>query len=199
MEEEQRAKSKTPSFQVSDRRFWVENEAIIDEAPELQQKYPSVVEELKARTEAAEDKLRERLRELEEENTSFRERINKNLERRVEEEKAAFLKSLLEVVDNFERAIRAAEETSNFTGLLDGVRLNLELLHKKFQDAGVEPISNLNQTFDPNEAEALSTVNVSDPEMDHKVVEVVQTGYRLGERVIRPAMVHVGRWRAKED
>jgi molecular chaperone GrpE len=199
MEEDQRAKSKTTSFQVSDRRFWVENEAIIDEAPELQQKYPSVVEELKARTEAAEDKLRERLRELEEENTSFRERINKNLERRIEEEKAAFLKSLLEVVDNFERAIRAAEETSNFAGLLDGVRLNLELLHKKFQDAGVEPISNLNEVFDPNEAEALITVNVSDPEMDQKVVEVVQTGYRLGERVIRPAMVHVGRWRAKED
>jgi molecular chaperone GrpE len=98
------------------------------------------------------------------------------------------------VLDNFQRAIAVAEETSDFEGFLEGVKLNLDLLVKRFQEAGVEPIDNLNGTFDPNEAEALGVVKVSDPELDQKVVEVVQPGYRLGDRVIRPAMVNVGRW-----
>lgn len=197
-DEERERQGKSAAFQVSDRRFWVDNEASIDEAPEPEPQYPSVVEELKARTEAAEEKLRERLEQLQEENASFRSRLNKNLDRRLEEEKAEFMKNLLEVVDNFERAIRAAEKTSSFEGLLDGVKMNLELLLKKFLDAGVSSIENLHQTFDPNEAEALGVVDVTDPEMDHKVVEVVQPGYRLGERIIRPAIVNVGRWKGSE-
>jgi molecular chaperone GrpE len=186
-------REKESDFQISDRRFWVVNESSIDEAPELEPKYPSVVEELKARTEAAEDKLKERLQQLEEENASFRKRINRNLDRRVEEEKEKFLRSFLEVVDNFQRAIEAVEETSNFDGLLEGVKLNLDLLLKKLQEAGVEPIDNLNDVFDPNEAEALGVVEVSDPALDQKVVEIIQRGYRLGDKVIRPAMVNVGR------
>jgi molecular chaperone GrpE len=199
MKKERERRDNQSTFQVSDRRFWVDNKTSIDDAPELQPKYPSVVEELKARTEAAEDKLKERLQELEEENASFRSRINKNLDKRIEEEKAAFMKSLLEVVDNLERAIQAAEDTSNHEVLLEGVRLNLELLLKRFQESGVSPINNLHETFDPDEAEALGVVEVSDPDMDHKVVEVVQQGYRLGERVIRPAMVNVGRWQGAEE
>jgi len=197
-EEEKEKQSESAAFQVSDRRFWVENEASIDESPELQPQYPSVVEELKARTEAAEDKLKERLQQLEEENASFRSRLNKNLDRRLEEEKAEFLKTFLEVVDNFERAISAAEVTSSFESLLDGVKLNQELLLKRFRDAGVSPIENLNETFDPNEAEALGVVDVTDPEMDQTVVEVVQQGYRLGKRIIRPAIVYVGTWKGSE-
>jgi molecular chaperone GrpE len=199
MDREQDDRSKRANFHVSDRRFWVDNETSIDEAPEPTPRYPSVVEELKARTEAAEDKLKQRLQELDEENASFRSRINKNLDKRLEEEKAAFLLSLLEVIDNFERAIRAAEETSSFDALLEGVRMNLELLLKRFQDAGVMPIDNLHQEFDPNESEALGVVEVSDSEMDHKVVEIVQQGYRLGDRVIRPAVVNVGSWRGSAE
>jgi len=199
MEERKREEQgKSGVFQVSDRRFWVDNEASIDDAPELQPQYPSVVEELKARTEAAENKLKQRLQQLEEENASFKSRLNKNLDRRLEEEKAVFLKTLLEIVDNFERAIRAAEETSSFEGLLEGVKLNLELFLKRFQDAGVSPIENLHETFDPNEAEALGVVDVDDPEMDQTVVEVIQQGYRLGERIIRPSIVNVGKWKGSE-
>jgi len=194
MKKEQGQRDRQSSFQVSDRRFWVENEKSIDEAPELQAKYPSVVEELKARTEAAEDKLKQRLEELEKENASFKDRINRNLDRRIEQEKTKFLKGLLEVVDNLERAIRAAENTSNLEGLLEGVRLNLELLLRRFQESGVSRIDNLYEPFDPNEAEALGVLEVSDPELDQKVVEVIQQGYRLGDRVIRPAVVNVGRW-----
>jgi molecular chaperone GrpE len=195
MEKEEEAQDKTTDFQVSDRRFWVENEESIEEAADLEPKYPSVVEELKARTEAAEEKLKERLQQLDEENASFRSRISKNLERRVQDEKAEFVKSLLEVLDNFQRAIVAAERTSDFEGLLQGVKLNFDLLLKRFQEAGVEPIDILNSPFDPNEAEALGMVEVSDPDLDDKVVEIFQQGYRLGERVIRPATVNVGKFR----
>ena len=198
MGKERENQDDTSSFLVSDRRFWVENEASLDGASEPETRYPSFVEELKARTEAAEEKLKERLQQLDEENASFRDRLNRNLDKRLDEEKAEFLSSLLEVIDNLERAIQAAQETSNLEGLLDGVKLNLELLLKKFRYAGAEPIDNYGEAFDPNIAEALGVVAVSEPDLDQKVVEVIQKGYRLGDRIIRPAMVNVGMWQEEK-
>jgi molecular chaperone GrpE len=192
-------KTDTPDFHVIDRRFWVENESKIETATIPEVKYPSFIEELKTRTEAAEQKLAEKIQQLDQENAAYRERIDRQLEKRVSQERADFIKSLLEVIDNFERALSAADEASSFEALRDGVRLNLNLLLMKFTAAGVAPIENLNQPFDPSEAEALSVQTVSDPELDNKVVEVVQKGYRLGDQLLRPAVVHVGRYGDKNS
>lgn len=181
------------SFQVTDRRFWVEDETIAEKAEIPEQKYPSFVEELKARTEAAEQKLRERLEKLEEENAAFRERLNSQIEKRVNREKADFLTPLLEVIDNFERALTASEDSSNYESLREGVQLNLGLFLSRLRAIGVEVIDNLNEPFNPAEAEAIGVVQVDDPDLDQKVVAVLQKGYRLGDHILRPAMVNVGR------
>ena len=66
-----------------DRRFWVEDETAVEKATVSGTKYPSFVEELKARTEASEMKLKERLEQIDLENSAFRQRLNKDLDRQV--------------------------------------------------------------------------------------------------------------------
>lgn len=182
-----------PGFQVSDRRFWVQDESIVDRATLTEVKYPSFVEELKARTEAAEQKLRERLEHLDKENAAYRERLERMVEQRVDRVKAELLLDYLEIADNLERALEAASAPEGLSALREGVALNLGLLLKKLRSAGVEPIKTLQVPFDPTHAEAVGIIPVEDPEQDGLVLEELQRGYRLNEQVLRPARVRVGK------
>jgi molecular chaperone GrpE len=120
-----------------------------------------------------------------------------NFKRRVEEERgetarlanAALIINMLPLLDDLDRALKNID--AHLAGLtwVDGIRL----IHRKFQAllemAGVEEIAADGQTFDPSVHEAISEA----PGEPSKVVSVVQKGYRLGDRVIRPAMVIVGK------
>jgi len=187
-------KESEKGFQVTDRRFWVEEPGAESSSGKPQKKYPSFVEELKARTEAAEKKLREKIEQLDQENSAFRSRLEKHVENRLASAKAEFIGDLLEVVDNLELAVDRAEHSADFQSLKEGIELILSLFLRKLRSAGVEPIESLEGDFDPNEAEAVSVVPVDHPEKDHKVVTVLQKGYRLGDKVLRPARVQVGQY-----
>ncbi len=184
---------KKSAFQVSDRRFWAQDESIIDRANVPESKYPSFVEELKARTEAAEQKLRERLEQLDKENAAYRERLERLVETRVDRIKADLLHEYLEVADNLERALGAATSADAFEALKEGVSLNLGLLLTKLRAAGVEPVETLHAPFDPAHAEAVGVISVERPEQDGLVLEELQKGYRLKDQVLRPARVRVGK------
>jgi len=181
-------------IQVTDRRFWVQDPPEDRESAPAGRRYPTVVEELKQRTELAEQRLREKLQQLEEENAAFRKRLEKEMSRRLEQEKLDLLRGFLEISDNLERALEATETTPNFEALREGVRLSLELFLDRMQTLGVEPIEVLDKPFDPNEAEAVGSVPVNDARLDQQVTEVVQRGFRCGDQVLRPAKVHVGRY-----
>ena len=77
--------------------------------------------------------------------------------------------------------------------LVDGVRLTLSSLAKKVSELGAERIAVLGHPFDPRVAEAVDSVPVTDPAQDEVVVQEVRAGYRIGDRVLRPARVRVGR------
>ena len=189
------SKKEVPEFQVMDRRFWVEDEAAIDKATVAEPKYPSFVEELKARTEASEMKLRERLEQIDSENSAFRQRLTKDLDRQVKGEKADLLRDILDVVDNLERAVESGRNSSDLEALLNGVELILAQLVKKLGRADVKVIESKGQVFNPEEAEAMGVALVDDPELDQQVVEVIKKGYRLADGpVLRPALVMVGRF-----
>ena len=74
-------------FQITDRRFWVQDDSKIDKTQISGPQYPSVVEELKARTELAEQKLKEKLQEIDKENNAFRRRLSKEMDKRLQREK----------------------------------------------------------------------------------------------------------------
>lgn len=188
------AEKEDAHFQVEDRRFWAQDEAVLDRAEAPEKRYPSFVEELKSRTELAERRLGEKLEELSKENDAFRERLTREFDRRVEREKQALLLGFLDVVDNLERALQAGEDLAS---LKAGVRLNLDLFLYKLKSNGVEPIDPIDQPFNPQEAEAIGVQPAPRETLDNIVVEVVQKGYRMGDQIIRPARVRVGRYFAR--
>jgi len=126
-----------------------------------------------------------------------------NFKRRVEEERtetarfanASLIINLLPLMDDLERALHNID--THLAGLtwVDGIRL----IHRKFQAvmemAGVQEIPADGREFDPSMHEAVAQV----PGEENKVVSVVQKGYRLGDRVIRPAMVVVGQGQQKQQ
>lgn len=186
-------KKREERFQVTDRRSWLEDESVISQSEVPETRYPSYVEELKARTELAERKLKQRLERLESDNDALRKRLERTLEQRLDRFKMDLLLRFLEVADNLERALQAAESGSDLQELRQGVELNLRLFLDRLGEAGIEPIQVLNQPFDPHQAEAVGLVPVTDPELDQRVVEVVQRGYLYGGRLLRPAKARVGR------
>ncbi len=183
-----------PKFQVTDKRFWVNDENMLERAEVPQERYPSFVEELKARTEAAERKLKERLATLESENQAFRERLDRRMQDEVERRTGEVISDLLEVLDNLELALGAAVEEVDGKSLREGVELCARLFRTKLATYGVEALELDGRPFDPQVAEAVAVSPVDDPAKDSVVLETVQRGYRIGERVLRPARVRVGRY-----
>jgi len=99
---------------------------------------------------------------------------------------------ILPVVDNLERAILSIRETSD----IDALKQGIELIYANFRDFlkqnGVQEIECLNQDFNSDIQEALTKIPVQNPEQKGKVVDVIEKGYYLHDRVIRFARVVVG-------
>ena len=99
------------------------------------------------------------------------------------------IKAIIPVLDSFDRALQTSPEKSEFHS-------GMELIHKQLVDAltklGVKPISAKGEQFDPRYHEAIEMVDTEDVD-DHQVLEELQRGYRLKDRLLRPAMVRVAR------
>jgi molecular chaperone GrpE len=166
------------------------------ETPNLK---PSYVEELEARTKAAERQVQEvqarfdQLRQqLQRETDETRQRLNRSADERAEQSKARFIESLLPVMDDLERAIDAASKEGSGDAILQGVRSTAARFQSALTSAGVEPIAAVGEPFNPELHEAVDTEE-TDPEMDGIVVGEYSRGFRMGDRLLRPARVKVGR------
>jgi molecular chaperone GrpE len=134
--------------------------------------------------------------ELKRETDELRQRLSRNADERVTREKAAFISSLLPVVDNLQRAVEAAEAGGAQESLLDGLRGTISGFENALAQAGAEPVEALAQPFDPEMHEAVDTLEV-EPELDGTVTAQYGRGYRLGNQLLRPARVQVGRARSE--
>lgn len=195
-----------PEIRVTDRRrILLDDDVPVDDEVrgEVTTLKPSYVEELEARTKAAEQKLQEvqsrfeQLRKkLQSETDETRVRLNRAADERAHREKADFIAGLLPVLDNLQRASAAAQTTSSPQVIAEGIRQTASSFENALAAAGVEPIDAIGQPFDPQLHDAVETVGV-DPEDEGKVVADYARGYKIGDRLLRPARVKVGRNRAK--
>jgi len=149
--------------------------------------------------------VQERLRQLEQEAIQMneqrekllldfkhmRERTQKDLDIRLFREKEKFFKSFLPVLDSFERAQQSLNENSSVTALLEGFRLIGNQLMEALATEGLEPVET-ECHFDPRFHEAVGEVENEDKPDDY-IYDELSRGYRLGERLIRPAMVRLSR------
>jgi molecular chaperone GrpE len=103
------------------------------------------------------------------------------------------IKTLLPVIDSFERALQVKSDSNEF-------RNGIELIYKQLQDAlaklGVRVIPANGEPFDPHYHEAIEMVETADAP-DHQIIEELQRGYKLKDRLLRPAMVKVAKNPAK--
>jgi molecular chaperone GrpE len=139
---------------------------------------------------AERDTLLDRLARLQAEFENARKRANREQQDFRDFAVADTVKTLLPVVDSFELALRADAGTkAEFRG-------GVELIYKQLQDAllklGLQPIPAKGTQFDPHLHEAIEMVDTSDAP-DHEVLDELQRGYKLRDRLVRPAMVRVAR------
>ena len=170
---------------------------------EARKQKPTYVEQLEARAEAAEHKLIEvqarfeQLRsELRRETDETRQRLNRAADERARREKADFIASLLPVADNLQRAIETGAGGESLEALLEGVRGTANGFERALAAAGVEPVPATGQPFNPELHEAVDTIEV-EPEREGHVTAEYSRGYKLGDRLLRPARVQVGRSRSE--
>ena len=123
-----------------------------------------------------------------------------NFKRRTEQDRAemaklfneGFVKALLPVLDNFERALAAIPADLKTHSWVEGVSLTEKQLRAALEKEGLSAIEALGQKFDPNLHEAVAH-DISDEHEEDSVIEEYQKGYKLHDRVIRPSMVKVSR------
>ena len=163
---------------------------------------PSYVEELETRTKAAERQVQEvqarfdQLRQqLQRETDETRQRLNRSADERAVAENAKFIAALLPVLDDLNRAVQSENTTRE--ALLEGVRGIAGSFQSALANAGVETIDSVGEEFNPELHEAVDTEE-TDAEMDGRVIEEYSRGFRMGDRLLRPARVKVGR-AAKES
>ena len=110
----------------------------------------------------------------------------------------AFVKEMLPVVDNLQRAIVAAKEKgAKNGGLVEGVQLTLKDMLKVFGNFCVKPIEALGEIFDPTYHQAVQQEETEN-HTDNTVVRELQTGYTIHDRLLRPSMVIVAKSSSKK-
>ncbi|HEX5873933.1 MAG TPA: nucleotide exchange factor GrpE [Pyrinomonadaceae bacterium] len=171
----------------------------VNEEAEKPNLKPTYVEELEARTKAAERQVQEvqsrfdQLRQqLQRETDETRQRLNRAADERAAAEKANFITALLPVMDDLNRAIDAVSENTSRDALLEGVRSIATSFQSALTSAGVEAVAAVGEEFDPELHEAVDTEE-TDGDMDGKVIQEYSRGFRMGDRLLRPARVKVGR------
>ncbi|MBG9980015.1 nucleotide exchange factor GrpE [Facklamia sp. DSM 111018] len=144
------------------------------------------------------DELMHQMEELEDRNLRLQAEIaniqRSNLRERQESAKyrSQFLaKRLVDAMDNLERALQQEVKSEEAQAIHKGVEMVYEQILSAFKEENIEMINPINQPFDPNFHQAVTTQPAEDGQDTDIVINVLQKGYVLNDRIIRPAMVIV--------
>lgn len=147
----------------------------------------SQIDALAAEKASLYDKLLRRQAEFE----NYRKRVDRERGELYQHGRDDVLLQFLPVVDNFERALSSLETSE---GDAEALRHGVELIHRQFKDAlsklGLEAVEAVGHTFDPHVHEAVTT-EATDKHKENTVIQEFQRGYKIGDRLLRPAKVKV--------
>lgn len=164
-----------------------QNEDEVSDTNEIESEETELDEEQKELLE-----LRDKYLRLAAEFDNYRKRTVREKMELIQNAGESLLKDLLPLVDDFERGIEHASEAED----MDAIRTGMALIYNKLQDFlvnhGVKEISAINEPFNTDWHEALTNISVPLEEMKGKIVDVIQKGYTLNDKVMRYAKVVVG-------
>jgi molecular chaperone GrpE len=150
---------------------------------------PATPEQRIAALETERDEARDRMLRLAAEFENYKKRVRREQQEGESKVRESVLKDVLEVADNLERAA-AVDEKADFKSLQKGVELVLRLFQNKLERNDVRPFESKGQAFDPRIHDAVSQIPSPDVPAG-SVVNEIQKGYRIGDRLLRPALVVV--------
>lgn len=192
--------SKNEQEQVKEEEL--QQEETQTEAQNAEVESQNAEEEQSAKEETPEDKIAALQAELEKSQKEYLFLMAEfdNYRKRTVKEKAELIKNggekamlgLLPVIDDFERAIDAIDKSSDVEGLKEGVDLIYNKFMKYLESQQVKPMESTGTDFDADIYEAVTTFPTPDESMKGKVIDTVQKGYTINEKVLRHAKVVVG-------
>lgn len=124
---------------------------------------------------------------------NFRKRTNRERIEMMNTAAEKTVKALLPVLDDFDRAKRSAEDEHTDEVFSDGVLLVYDKLYKVLHNVGLESMNSNDEVFNPEFHEAITDLNVQDESKKGKVIDTIEKGYMLNDKIIRYAKVVVGK------
>lgn len=163
-----------------------EMKAVVEPAEERIRGLEQQLADAEARAEQLNDKYLRAVADLE----NYRRRARRERANAVRDGEAAILLEVLPVLDNFARAMEAAQGANEVQSLMDGVKMIHQQLHEALARKGVRPIAAEGKPFDPTYHDAVGKLESGEHEEGTVAVEI-QKGYMFGDRVLRPSRVMV--------
>ncbi|MBU4463195.1 MAG: nucleotide exchange factor GrpE [Proteobacteria bacterium] len=173
-----------------------------DTAKKHKKKGHDLIKEMEAKLKAAQEESREtydRLLRVSAEFENYKKRSSREMDEFRKFANESLIKEMLSVVDNLERAINSCSDAKQANpGLVEGVDITLKEILKIFEKFNVKPVESLKKDFDPCFHQAVMTEETDDY-AEHTVINELQKGYMMHDRLLRPAMVVVSMPKAKAD
>ncbi|EFE95805.1 nucleotide exchange factor GrpE [Serratia odorifera] len=187
---------KTPNEQVSEEMENVQHEEQQPEAAEGVDLRDQRIAELEAQLAEAQQRERDSLLRAKAEMENVRRRTELDIEKAHKFALEKFSADLLPVIDNLERALELADRNNpELAAMIEGIELTLKSLQDAVRKYGIEIVGDVNVPFNPDVHQAMSLME-SDQHQPNHVMMVMQKGYTLNGRLLRPAMVAVSKAKA---
>jgi len=156
---------------------------------------PDEVKRLQQEAQQAKDRYLRTLADVE----NTKKRLTREKEEFLRYAAEAMVRELLPIVDSLDQALVAVDKQSDPQAVVKGVHLIYRQLLGLLSKEGVKRIPTVGEPFDPHRHEAVAQVEATDGTPENTVVEEVQVGYTMHDKVIRPAIVKVARGTAKQS
>jgi molecular chaperone GrpE len=153
---------------------------------------PEVIKSPEEELQGQVDELNDKYLRLYSDFENFRKRTAKERIDLSKTASASVMESLLPVLDDFERAMATMKDAQDVKAIEEGVNLIYEKLSRELATKGLEKFNPTGEVFDAELHEAITQIPAPSDDMKGKVVDTVENGYKLGEKVIRYAKVVVG-------
>lgn len=165
----------------------VKDDEVLDNNDEIQDDQQSKIDALTSKLDEMENKFLRSQAEIQ----NIQNHAKKEQTNLIKYEGQKLVTELLPIIDNLQRALSVKVDDENGKQLKTGVQMVTDHLIKALKNNGVEEIQSLNQPFDPQFHQAVQTIDADENNPKDTVVQVLQPGYLLKDRVLRPAMVVV--------
>lgn len=155
------------------------------------------VAELESRIETLQDQTRHYAQAYDKARSEFaaaRERMQRENERSLKRDQAKAMGGLLNVMDLLDRSLDSVKSQPPGQGFVDGIQMIRSQFEAALNTQGLQRFDGVGEVFDPNRHQALTTIPVTDVALDGRVIHGVSAGAKIGDEVVRPATVVVGKF-----